>query len=188
MDSETRFRAIFEVAYPALGRYAIYRGLSRADAEDLVAATLEVAWRKIDQVPTDDPLPWLYVVERNLLMNFRRADRRRSTLLEKVPIPEPHPAPDEVAASPDHERLRAALVALSEEDQELLRLVAWDGLRSSQAAVVLGISAVAARTRLHRARGRLASKLASAEQHLTGFGQIPDTSPATERSTEVTDA
>ena len=55
MDPESRFHAIFVVAYPALGRYALNRGLSRADAEDLVAATLEIAWRKIDQVPTDDP-------------------------------------------------------------------------------------------------------------------------------------
>ena len=87
MDREPRFRATFVVAYPALGRYALNRGLSRADAEDLVAATLEIAWRKIDQVPTDDPIPWLYAVERNLLRNLRRADRRRSSLLYEFPVP-----------------------------------------------------------------------------------------------------
>jgi RNA polymerase sigma-70 factor (ECF subfamily) len=38
-------------------------------------------------------------------------------------------------------------------------LVAWDGLSPSQAATVLGLSATAARTRLHRARARLAELL-----------------------------
>jgi DNA-directed RNA polymerase specialized sigma24 family protein len=50
MVSEARFRAIFRVAYPALGRYAHNRGFWGADADDLVAETLEVVWRRLDQV------------------------------------------------------------------------------------------------------------------------------------------
>jgi RNA polymerase sigma-70 factor (ECF subfamily) len=55
--------------------------------------------------------------------------------------------------------LRAALASLSEDDQEVLRLVAWDGLAPAEVAVVLGCTPVAARTRLHRARSRLAARL-----------------------------
>ena len=55
--------------------------------------------------------------------------------------------------------LRAALASLSSGDQEVLRLVAWDGLTPAQVAVVLGCTPVAARTRLHRARSRLAARL-----------------------------
>lgn len=55
--------------------------------------------------------------------------------------------------------LRAALASLSECDQEVLRLVAWDGLTSAELAAALGCTPVAARTRLHRARGRLAARL-----------------------------
>ena len=55
--------------------------------------------------------------------------------------------------------LRAALASLSQGDQEVLRLVAWDGLAPADLAVVLGCSPVAARTRLHRARSRLAARL-----------------------------
>jgi|SRR5580704_6523213 RNA polymerase sigma factor (sigma-70 family) len=188
MDYEARFRAIFDVAYPALIRYALYRGLSRADADDLVGATLEVAWRKIDQVPTDDPLPWLYAVERNLLMNLRRSNIRRSTLLERLPVPEAHPAPGDESTNQDHQLLRAALAALDDDDQEILRLVAWDELTPSQAAVVLGISAVASRTRLHRARRRLATRLESYEQRRADVGQIPSARDTTPQSVEVTDA
>ncbi|MDX6610604.1 MAG: Sigma-70, region 4 [Solirubrobacterales bacterium] len=44
----------------------------------------------------------------------------------------------------------AALDRLDPRDRELLRLTAWEELSPRQAATVLGLSAVAARSRLHR--------------------------------------
>jgi RNA polymerase sigma-70 factor (ECF subfamily) len=57
-------------------------------------------------------------------------------------------------AEAQRRRLRSALHTLSDSDRELLLLVAWEGLTSAEAAAVLGISKVAARSRLHRARHR----------------------------------
>jgi RNA polymerase sigma-70 factor (ECF subfamily) len=48
-----------------------------------------------------------------------------------------------------------ALWSLGASDQELLMLVAWDGLTRSQAAETLGISVGTLAVRLHRARRRL---------------------------------
>jgi RNA polymerase sigma factor (sigma-70 family) len=155
VDPETRFRAVFDVAYGPLCRYARYRGLTGPDAEDLVAQTLEIAWRRIDDVPAAEPLPWLYAVAHNLWRNRARRDRRRRELLARFrtwPSPEP-------SAALEPGMLRAALASLSESDQEILRLVAWDGLTPAEVAVVLGCTPVAARARLHRARGRLAARL-----------------------------
>jgi RNA polymerase sigma factor (sigma-70 family) len=158
VDRETRFRALFDVGYAALCRYARHRGLTGPDAEDLVAQTLEIAWRRIDDVPAAEPLPWLYAVAHNLWRNQTRRDRRRRELVARFP------ASPQVAACEDPRGLepgvlRAALASLSDSDQEVLRLVAWDGLTPAEVAVVLGCSPVAARTRLHRARGRLAARL-----------------------------
>jgi RNA polymerase sigma factor (sigma-70 family) len=185
MDPEARFRAIFNVAYPALGRYALYRGVSKADAEDLVGATLEVAWRRIDDIPADDPLPWLYAVARNLLMNMQRRNRRDAALIARLPAPEADPAHEGKSHDVDHEKVRAALNSLSEDDQELLKLVAWDGLAPSQVAVVLGVSAVATRTRLHRARRRLAARLELDDA--AGIARCPDTNIRNPKTVEVTD-
>ncbi|MFF3878731.1 RNA polymerase sigma factor [Streptomyces sp. NPDC001978] len=156
MDAETRFRALFDSAYPALRRYARNRGLAGVDGEDLVAGTLEIAWRRIDDVPVDDPLPWLYVVAHNLWRNQTRKDRRRSEILARLPASPP--ASGDPADLP-HDALRAALESLSEDDQEVLRLIAWDGLTPAQVATVMGCTPVAARSRLHRARNRLAERL-----------------------------
>ena len=156
MDPETRFRVVFDVAYGPLCRYARHRGLDGADGEDLVAQVLEIAWRKIAEVPADDPLPWLYAVAHNLWRNQARKERRRLDLLARFSASLP---PEAVSDSTDAGALRAALAALSEADQEVLRLVAWDGLSPAGLATVLGCSPVAARARLHRARARLARRL-----------------------------
>jgi RNA polymerase sigma-70 factor, ECF subfamily len=158
VDPETRFRALFDVAYAPLYRYARHRGLTGADAEDLVAQTLEIAWRRLDDVPAAEPLPWLYAVAHNLWRNQVRRDRRRHELLARFRASPPAAdCSDPAAAEPGV--LRAALASLSHDDQEVLLLVAWDGLSPAEVAVVLGCSPVAARTRLHRARSRLAARL-----------------------------
>jgi RNA polymerase sigma-70 factor (ECF subfamily) len=158
VDPETRFRALFDLAYAPLCRYARHRGLTGPDAEDLVAQTLEIAWRRIGEVPVTEPLPWLYAVANNLWRNQARRDRRRRALLTRVRMSPPAAAGEDPAAV-EPGVLRAALASLSDRDQEVLRLVAWDGLTSAEAAVVLGCSPVAARARLHRARARLAARL-----------------------------
>ena len=149
---------MFDAAYAPLCRYARHRGLTGPDAEDLVAQTLEIAWRRIEDVPAAEPLPWLYAVAHNLWRNQARRDRRRRELLARFRASPPAAACGDPAAG-EPGLLRAALASLSQGDQEVLRLVAWDGLAPADLAIVLGCSPVAARTRLHRARKRLAARL-----------------------------
>ena len=158
MDPDTRFLALFDMAYAPLYRYAQHRGLTGPDAEDLVAQTLETAWRRIGDVPVEEPLPWLYAVARNLWRNQARRERRRRALLARFRASQPAAAGQD-PASLEPGVLRAALASLSDSDQEILRLIAWDGLTPAEAARALGCTSAAARTRLHRARARLAVQL-----------------------------
>jgi len=187
MDAHERFRVLFQDAYLALQRYALYRGLTPQDADDLAADTLEIAWRRLGDVPTDDPLPWLYAVARNVLRNQRRKERRRGMVLRRLRAGGERA--DLVASSvTGAAALRTALAELNRDDRELLMLVAWDGLSPAQAAVVIGCSAVAARTRLHRARNRLAARLGFdprsgpgiplQRSRKSGQAQVRDSNPA----------
>lgn len=157
-DREARFRQLFETAYPPLRRYATNRGLQGADAEDLVASTFEVAWAQIEAVPSKDPLPWLFAVARNHLRNKLRSDERRRLLLARAYVPDSGGDNIETAIA-DGEAIRRAFSQLGEDDQELLRLIAWDNLSPAQAAAALGCGSLAVRSRLHRARNRLAALL-----------------------------
>ncbi len=52
---------------------------------------------------------------------------------------------------------------LAPDDRELLMLVSWEGLSPAEAAKVLGLSALATRSRLHRARRRLRAQMTTEE-------------------------
>ena len=73
-----------------------------------------------------------------------------------MPATRPPPAPsrDERALGVD----RGAR-ALPEQDREVLLLANWEGLTPAEIAIVIGVPAATARTRLHRARGRLRAEL-----------------------------
>jgi RNA polymerase sigma factor (sigma-70 family) len=161
-----RFDAIFREHQRRVLAYAMRRTQTLADAEDVAAETFTIAWRKVDAIPLEEPLPWLYAVARRVLANHRRGLGRRERLAALLRV-------DDVAtplrAGEDHERPAfAALASLSPADQELLRLVAWEELGNQHIAAVLGITPNAVAIRLHRARARFAEALASGsdEDHL----------------------
>ena len=148
--AEARFRTVF-AHLAAVTTYARRRGSPDADA--IAAETMTIAWRRLADVPPDDPLPWLYATARNLLVAEARRSGRRTVLRE----------PERVASAPDPDeldpQLEAALRALRPLDREALLLVAWEDLTPSQAARTLGLRPTAFRVRLLRARRRLRSDL-----------------------------
>jgi RNA polymerase sigma-70 factor (ECF subfamily) len=152
MTPESDFRAVFS-HLGAVTNYARRRGST--DAEALAAEVMAIAWRRFDDVPKDDPRPWLYATARNLLLEEARK-RRRAMGPQLEPL---SPAPELDEIDPD---LRRALLALSLLDRETLLLIAWEDLTPTQAAQALGINATAFRVRLLRARRRLRAHLEDA--------------------------
>src|SRR5919198_142052 len=151
-----RFEEIYEEHREAVRLFVRGRA-PESVVDDVVSETFLVCWRKLDRVP-DEPLPWLYAVARKALANERRrrASQERIGAADRAStVPEAEPVGDAVLA--------AAFAGLSARDREVLRLIAWEGLSLSQAAVVLGCSAVACRVRYHRAKTRLARRLEAAE-------------------------
>jgi RNA polymerase sigma-70 factor (ECF subfamily) len=151
-ERRSRFEGIFAANYRAVLAYALRRG-SRAEAEDAVAETFLVAWRRLEQVP-DPAKHWLLGVARRSLANQRRSSRRQRALGERL-AREPQSRAEPSREAPVLE----ALGRLSEEDRELLLLIAWDGLSAGEAAATLDCTPAALRVRLHRARRRLRSEL-----------------------------
>lgn len=159
-SDEESFRAVFAATYDDVRRF-VARRVHPADAPDVVSEVYLVAWRRLDDLPraVDEARPWLFATARNVLANRARGDRRRDALTLRVAQQPPAHAgvhDDDVAARTD---LARAFARLDAADQEVLALVAWDGLTGPEAAAVLGISAGAYRVRLTRARRRLARHL-----------------------------
>lgn len=153
---ERRFEEVFDASHRRLLAFVARRVDPICDAADIVAETYLVAWRRIGDVPEGDAaIPWLFAVARRLLSNHYRGQQRRLALADRVrtAIEAAPPPPPPGTAVID------VLATLSPEDQEILRLDAWDGLKPQEIAQVMDISSSAARVRLHRARRRLAARL-----------------------------
>ncbi|MFG2044011.1 RNA polymerase sigma factor [Dactylosporangium sp. NPDC048998] len=155
-SSAARFEVLYRDCYQDLLGYALRRVDRPDSAADVVAETFLVAWRRIDEIPPDRARPWLFGVARNVMANQHRADQRRVDLAERL---RQELARATVIAPDVPASLGAAFATLPEADQELLRLVAWEGLGAEDLAVTLDCSVNAARIRLHRARKRLAEAL-----------------------------
>lgn len=151
--------AQFERAFEEHGRsvlaYALRRCDEPADAEDAVAETFIVVWRRRAEIPAGEEVrPWLYGVCRRVLANQRRGEARRWRLLDRLTRHEPTTQTVKSETGDPPGPAIEALGHLRADDQELLRLVAWEDLRHAEIATVLGITANAVGIRLHRARAR----------------------------------
>lgn len=165
---EQRFRDLYRAAYPDLLRFVRRRLGDETDpgAEDVVAEVMLVAWRRLDDVPTDpsDARAWLFGVARHTMANTRRRAERRGSLA--VRLAADGAAVEATAAPPDDVEQRldvaAAWATLRPAEQEAIALSVLDGLTGPEAARLLGITATAYRLRLSRARRTLRRRLEGA--------------------------
>ena len=158
--------AKLEALYRAYGQHVYAyccRRTSMDEAKDAVADVFIVALRRIDAVPHDDEaLPWLYGVARNVLANRNRSQRRRVRLVAKIAgryegsVPGPEP---QIVRNEEYEDLIGALSKLSDKDQEILRLVEWEGLSREQVAGMFFVSRAAIDKRICRAYKKMANTL-----------------------------
>lgn len=159
-----RFESCFRAHHARLLAFAMRRVSGREAAEEVVADTFAVAWRRRDCIP-DVPLPWLYAIAANVIADQYRSTRRRHDLGLRLAHEARADAPgsDPAESLALREAFSTAFAQLEEHEREVLRLVAWDGLDVREAAQVLGCSQGAFRVRLHRARRKLARRLDAAK-------------------------
>jgi RNA polymerase sigma factor (sigma-70 family) len=180
-----RFEAVYEAHYRAVVAYARRRAADPADAQEAVAETFTIAWRRLDEVPeVDAALPWLYGVARRVLANQRRGNRRRAELGVRLRGQEPSRVEVEgdVVAADERRTVLAALARLRPADQEILRLAVWEELSHRDIAKAVGCSESSVAVRLHRARNRLGREIGK-EERRSGQGGDEGPRAASGRST-----
>jgi len=140
----------------ALLRYALRRLDDHDTAEDLVAETFVVAWRRLAEIPPrDQELFWLYGIAGRVLSNTLRG-RQRSLRLEMRLALERENAKDTPRYDEDDiKQLMESLAKLRPEERELLQLIYWEHLSYRETGLVLGCSEKAAGIRISRARQHL---------------------------------
>jgi RNA polymerase sigma-70 factor (ECF subfamily) len=155
------FGLLFERHAKAIYNYCFRRVGDWAAAEDLLSIVFLEAWRRRDKdLPPDKVLPWLYGIATNVVHNRRRAERRFSLALRRVPVPSPEPGFSDTSDErlDDERRMQQALALLAQlprREQDVFALCAWSGASYEDAALALAIPVGTVRSRLSRGRRRL---------------------------------
>ena len=140
------------------------------DAEDVLQQTFLAAWTAAADARADGGArPWLLGIARRFahkLKTRRGESRARERSFEELGLEElgaqagfgdERHTPEVVAvALEERECLAGALAALEPDERELLVLRELQGLSGADVATLLGIGVAAQKSRLHRARLRLA--------------------------------
>ena len=149
-------------AVPRLRRFAFQRTGNAAEADDMVQATLLKAWENRSRFQAGTNLiAWLFTILRNAHINQRKRLRR-----EVEDVDGDHAATLFLPPEQEHRiglaELQVALNQLPPEQRETLLLVVVDGLIYEEAALVLGCQPGTVKSRVSRARERLALSMGMA--------------------------
>lgn len=145
---------------PALRRYALFLSQDRDRADDLVQECLTRAIANFNRFEQGTNLrAWLIAILRNYYFNndVRRSGRERqwaSDDEERAHHPVTVPSQTDAIALRELEK---AMMALPEEQREVLVLVGAEGMSYEEAAELLSLPIGTVRSRLSRARQRLLS-------------------------------
>ncbi|MEV0809651.1 RNA polymerase sigma factor [Micromonospora sp. NPDC050200] len=164
---ESAFGRLFDRYSRPVYNHAFRLTGSWSTAEDVTQATFLVAWRRRHDARLVDgsALPWLLVVATNAVRSEWRSARRWLALIRRLPAERyaDGDLADEVSARLDDERRMTEVLSvvrgLPPAEREAVALCLWSGVSYPDAASVLGISEVAVRSRVSRARSRLARLL-----------------------------
>ncbi|MCX4698800.1 RNA polymerase sigma factor [Streptomyces sp. NBC_01373] len=160
-------RSVYNHAYRLTGEWAV--------AEDVVSLTFLDAWRLRERLDEEGGSlrPWLLGIATNVTRNTRRAARRHAAAVARLPRDEAvRDFADEIAGRLDDAAqlavVRTALAKLRRAEREVLALCVWSGLDYAAAAEALGVPVGTVRSRLSRAR----TKLAKYMEPPSGHGQM----------------
>jgi RNA polymerase sigma-70 factor (ECF subfamily) len=138
---------------PALARFAASLGI-REEIDEVVQDTFVRAFGSLATFRADSSLrTWLFTIERRLILDRRRAERRRK---DRVPLDETdaiteYDALDGLVADEAEGRVRRAVERLTPMQREVFLLRVTEGLSYREIAQLVGSTEGAARVHYHNA-------------------------------------
>lgn len=153
------FAALYAEHADDVFRFAYYLSANRAVAEDIVSETFIRVWGARERLELTTVRSYLLTIARNLYLQSQRRARRQEPLDPASAHPslvDSAPSAEEVRAEADElAEVLSALQLLPELDRSALLLRAEENLSYEEIGSALGLTAGAARVRVHRARGHL---------------------------------
>jgi RNA polymerase sigma-70 factor, ECF subfamily len=158
-EREADFRADLLAVTPSLRAFALSLVGDRDRADDLVQDTLLRALQKQDRFEPGTKLQaWLFTILRNLFYSDYRRRKREVEDVDGLYAAKLSTLPEQPRCA-EFEALRSALARLSDEQREAVLLVGAQGYSYEQVAEICGAPLGTIKSRVNRARKRLAELL-----------------------------
>lgn len=161
-----RDRAAFAVLFTRyagrVSRFLTRGGMSSAEADEGAQEVMLAVWRRADTFDPDraGAATWIYAIARNRRVDMARRRRPAPDPDDPQFRPDPAPAADQARAADQRDAaVRAALVSLSEDQREAVRLAFYEGLSHAEVAAVLDAPLGTVKSRLRLAMNRLRGAL-----------------------------
>ena len=162
-DDPEAFGRVFELHADRVFGHSLRLTGSRADADDVTAIAFLTAWKRRRSVRVVDTsiIGWLLVTATHTARNLARSRRRQHLALARLPAPRDaddfaEATGQRLDAQSPRTGVRKAFSRLSARDQDVLALCVLEDMSMAQAASALGIPVGTVKSRLARAKGRLA--------------------------------
>jgi len=157
----TTFHELYNRYASEVYRFAHWLTGNPDDARDITSETFIRVWTAAEETRLESVKAYLFTIARNL---HRKQWRRQSRLVPlddtMADLPGLATAPDQAAVGQeDFQRTMAALQTLPELDRTVILLRAEEDLSYADIAAATGLSVVAAKVRVFRARAKLAALL-----------------------------
>jgi len=155
------FAAVAEELLDDVYGYLLYMTKNWALAEDLTSETFETAlrrWKRFDP-RRGTHRAWLLAIARSTALDWFRADARRRKREQRADADDPRQDREPAFGDGFSAELEEALRALTAGEREVVALRVVLELDGEETAALLGISATAVSTRLHRALAKLEERM-----------------------------
>lgn len=152
----TDFQQIYQRYAPDVYRFALYLSGNPALAEDITSETFVRLWTSDETIRMQTVKAYLFAIARHLYIDDCRAAKRRAEIGSQ--LMETGSSPETVATSRSElQWVLKLLQDLPETDRAALLMRAQQELPYEEIARALGLSVVAAKVKVHRARMKLAA-------------------------------
>jgi len=158
VSDPTIFSSVYERHLVSVASY-VARRTGPELSEDLTAEVFARAFRKrsVFRDQHGSALPWLLGIANNVIADQRRAERRRLETLRRLATV--RPVSSETSVGVLGPELVGELLRLPDADRDTLLLVVWGELSYAEAATALSVPIGTIRSRVARARRRLAAAI-----------------------------
>ena len=151
----TDFQELYERYARDLYRFALYLCGNHADAQDIVSETFVRAWNAPVSVRAPTAKAYLFTIARNYYLPVKRRGRRDTELDEDLSDSSPSPHAT-VEGKEELTRVWSALHAMPELDRSALLMCAVKDMSYAEIAGALRLTVPNVKTKIHRARLKLA--------------------------------